>query len=248
MSVDKSQSRIREMFGEISPRYDFLNHFLSAGIDRYWRWKTVRCVPPEGSDPILDVCTGTGDLALAYWRSGKRAVPVVGTDFTHPMLTQARAKIEKFAAHRRERGATAAISVLEADTQQLPFADDCFQIVSVAFGLRNCSDTRRALEEMVRVCRTGGRVAVLEFSLPTNRVLRALYGFYFRRVLPLIGQLLSGSRQSAYCYLPVSVSEFPQGEALAELMRQCGLREVAWQPLTFGVATLYHGRKRANSE
>ncbi len=132
---------------------------------------------------------------------------------------------------------------LEADTQQLPFDDDCFQIVSVAFGLRNVTDTERGLREMTRVCRPGGQVVVLEFSLPGNRVLRAIYRWYFRHVLPRIGQLLARNRQSAYNYLPESVSEFPYGDALADKMRTCGMEDVTWTPLTFGVATLYRGRK-----
>jgi demethylmenaquinone methyltransferase/2-methoxy-6-polyprenyl-1,4-benzoquinol methylase len=132
---------------------------------------------------------------------------------------------------------------VEADTQELPFPDDTFQIVSVAFGLRNVADTARGLREMTRVCRRGGRVVVLEFSLPTNPLLRGLYGWYFRNVLPRIGQLLSRNGQQAYNYLPESVSEFPYGEKLATLMRDCGLAEVRFAPLTFGVATLYIGVK-----
>ena len=226
------------MFGEIASRYDFLNHLLSGGTDYYWRWQTVRRVPPEGDAPILDVCTGTGDLALAYWKAAGSRVPVVATDFTHEMLRLANEKLRKHAA-----SGEAPIVYLEADTQRLPFADDTFQIVSVAFGLRNVTDTERGLREMIRVCRPSGRVAILEFSLPRNRALRGIYQSYFRHVLPRIGQLLARNRQSAYNYLPASVSEFPYGEALADVMRGCGLEEVRWRPLTFGVATLYWGRK-----
>lgn len=238
--VDKSGKRIREMFGEISPRYDFLNHFLSGGTDRYWRWATVRTVKPEGDAPILDVCTGTGDLALSYWKKARRRVPVVGADFTHDMLAVARRKAAKAAAKRAD---AAPLTFLEADAQQLPFADDAFQIVSVAFGLRNVADAQRGLREMVRVCRPGGRVAVLEFSMPGNRLVRGVYSCYFKHVLPRIGQMLSGNRQSAYNYLPASVSEFPHGQALADLMESCGLSDVKFKPLTLGVATLYYGRK-----
>lgn len=233
-TIDKSERRVRQMFGEIAARYDFLNHLLSGGTDFYWRWRTVRRVPPDGDAPILDVCTGTGDLALAYAKAGRGCIPVVGTDFTHEMLRLASAK---------RPPADARVAYLEADTQQLPFADNTFQIVSVAFGLRNVTDTERGLREMVRVCRPGGRVAILEFSLPRNRLLRGVYQSYFRHVLPRIGQLLARNRQSAYNYLPASVSEFPYGEALADLLRHCGLEAVEWTPLTFGVATLYCGRK-----
>lgn len=234
-TIDKSEQRVRQMFGEIAARYDFLNHLLSGGTDYYWRWQTVRRVPPEGSAPILDVCTGTGDLALAYWKAGRGQVSIVGTDFTHEMLVLANRK--------RPKAAPAAVHYLEADTQRLPFGDDTFQIVSVAFGLRNVTNTERGLREMARVCRPGGRVAVLEFSLPGNRILRGAYQAYFRNVLPRIGQLLARNRQAAYNYLPASVSEFPYGDALAELMRRCGLESVQWTPLTFGIATLYFGKK-----
>lgn len=239
--VDKSGDRVREMFGEISGRYDFLNHLLSGGTDYYWRWRTVRACPPQGVAPILDVCTGTGDLAIAYWKKSAGKVPVFGTDFTPQMLQIAR---EKFAKMRSSAaGESAEIDFLEADTQSLPFEDDWFQIVSVAFGLRNVSDTRLGLKEMIRVCRPGGHVVILEFSLPGNRLLRGLYLWYFRHVLPKVGQWLMRNRQSAYSYLPASVSEFPYGAALADIMTECGLIDVAWTPLTFGIATMYLGEK-----
>jgi len=135
------------------------------------------------------------------------------------------------------------MTFVEADAQKLPFPDNSFQIVSVAFGLRNVADTDQGLREMARVCRPGGQVAVLEFSMPRRRPLRGLYNWYFRRVLPRIGQAVSGSRLSAYDYLPTSVGEFPSGEALAERMRAAGLGDVTFTPLTFGVATLYVGTK-----
>lgn len=237
MNVDKSEQRVRKMFGEIAGRYDFLNHLLSGGTDYYWRWRTVRAVPPNGSAPVLDICTGTGDLAFAYWKKGNGKVRVVGADFTHEMLTLALTK----------RPAESAIQFVEADAQKLPFADDQFQIVSVAFGLRNVTDTRRGLSEMLRVCAPGGKVVVLEFAMPGNPILRGIYGWYFRNVLPKIGQLLARNRQAAYNYLPASVSEFPHGETLADVMRECGLGPVEWRPLTFGVAALYVGTKPAAS-
>ena len=236
MPLDKSTARIQEMFGEIAGRYDFLNRLLSLGIDRSWRRKTVKIVPPVGDAPILDVCTGTADLALAYWRAAKKKVPVVGTDFCRPMLAIAQEKC-------RRAGALERITLLEADTLRLPFSDDTFQIVSVAFGLRNVADTDAGLREMTRVCRPGGRVAILEFSTPTVWPLGAVYGWYFRNVLPRIGQALARNRQAAYNYLPQSVGRFPQGEALAERMRAAGLGDVRWRAFTFGVATLYWGKK-----
>ncbi len=240
MTLDKSSDRVKQMFGEIAGRYDFLNRALSLGIDRSWRRKTVKLVPPQGDAPILDVCTGTADLALAYWRAGRGKVPVVGTDFCEPMLALARDKC-------RRSGAENQISLLEADTTRLPFPDDTFQIVCVAFGLRNVCDTDAGLREMVRVCHPGGRVAVLEFSTPTLWPLGAVYAWYFQHVLPRIGQALARNTQSAYNYLPQSVGRFPQGSALAERMQAAGLGDVWFKPFTFGVATLYVGKKQESS-
>jgi demethylmenaquinone methyltransferase/2-methoxy-6-polyprenyl-1,4-benzoquinol methylase len=225
------------MFGEIAGRYDLLNHLLSLGIDRRWRRRTVRHVPPaDDGSPILDVCTGTGDLALAYARASSPATPIVGTDFCRPMLDIAEQKC-------RRAGLADRVTLLEADTQHLPLADDAFQIVCVAFGLRNVSDTDQGLREMVRVCRPGGRVAILEFSMPSGWPLGPLYGWYFHRALPRIGQMLAKNHQSAYNYLPESVGQFPQGEALAGRMRAAGLARVDFHGLTFGIATLYVGHK-----
>ena len=236
MTVDKSASRIRRMFGEIAGRYDLLNHLLSLGIDRYWRRRTTRLLPPAVGAPILDVCTGTGDLALEYWRSGGGRVRIVGADFCRPMLAIA---ADKF----RRAGAGQQIALVEADAQQLPFGDDHFQLVCVAFGLRNLSDTDRGLREMVRVCRPGGHVAVLEFSMPEARVLRALYGWYFRRVLPWVGEALARNRLGAYNYLPTSVGEFPRQEALTRRMHDAGLGQLRTCRFTLGIANLYVGVK-----
>ncbi|MEX0678040.1 MAG: bifunctional demethylmenaquinone methyltransferase/2-methoxy-6-polyprenyl-1,4-benzoquinol methylase UbiE [Pirellulales bacterium] len=235
MPLDKSEARVRGMFAEIAPRYDFLNHVLSLGTDVYWRFRTVRKVPPEGDAPILDVCTGTGDLALAYGRAASEGTSVVGADFCHPMLAIGRGKAVR-------RGATR-VAFVEADARRLPFADNVFQIVSVAFGLRNVSDADGGLREMVRVCRPGGRIAILEFSLPRLQPFRLVYGLYFRHVLPRVGQLLARKGHGAYAYLPASVGEFPSGAALAERMRAAGASQVRYYPLTLGVATLYVGTK-----
>jgi demethylmenaquinone methyltransferase / 2-methoxy-6-polyprenyl-1,4-benzoquinol methylase len=240
MPVDKSSDRVRRMFGKIAGRYDFLNHLLSLGIDHYWRWRTVRLVPPSGSLPILDVCTGTGDLALAYDRAAGRKTPIVGADFCHEMLAIGRQKASS-------AGADSRITFIEADAQDLPFPNDAFQIVCVAFGLRNVADTHRGLAEMTRACAPNGHVAVLEFSSPTWQPFKAIYGWYFRHVLPRIGKLLAPESADAYEYLPASVGEFPQGESLADHMRAAGLINVRRYPLTLGVATLYVGRKAVSS-
>ena len=233
--VDKSGDRVRRMFGQIADRYDLSNHVLSMGVDRYWRWRTVRQVPPVGSQPILDLCTGTGDLAFAYLGASRNA-PVIGADFCRPMLEVALRK-------KRSSKAGDRLGLVEADAQSLPFANDSFAVVTVAFGLRNVADTNRGLAEMVRVCRPGGQIAVLEFSMPTRQPLRGLYRWYFQHVLPRIGQALARNREHAYNYLPASVEEFPAGKALVGLLRASGLDDVRFMPLTFGVATLYVGTK-----
>jgi demethylmenaquinone methyltransferase/2-methoxy-6-polyprenyl-1,4-benzoquinol methylase len=237
VAVDKSTERVRRMFAEIAPRYDFLNHFLSLNIDRYWRSRTLSVLNPRPGDPFLDVCTGTGDLALAAAKKLREGTEVVGSDFCGEMLQFARQKQRKMKleGHR--------LAFLEADTTSLPFQDNWFQTVSVAFGLRNVVDTLGGLREMVRVCRPGGTVAVLEFSQPTLPILKQLYGFYFRRILPGIGNKVAKNSKEAYAYLPESVSQFPSGEAMAGLMRQVGLKQVRYIPMTFGVATLYLGQK-----
>jgi demethylmenaquinone methyltransferase / 2-methoxy-6-polyprenyl-1,4-benzoquinol methylase len=234
--LDKRETRIRRMFGAIAPSYDLLNHLLSMNVDHYWRWRTTCLVPPLGDTPILDLCTGTGDLALAYDRAAKRRVPIVGADFCHEMLVRALDKT-------RKRHASARVRFVEADAQRLPFPDDSFQITCVAFGLRNVTDPDRGIREMVRVTQPGGRVAILEFSKPRHWFFGRMYQFYFRRILPNVGQMISRSKDNAYHYLPASVLEFPDGEALAERLRGHGLRDVRWQPMTFGIATLYLGTK-----
>src|SRR5262249_17690560 len=189
--LDKREGRIRRMFGDIAPRYDLLNHLLSFNVDKYWRWRTTRLVPPVGDAPILDLCTGTGDLALAYDRAARGRVPIVGADFCHEMLVRAIQKAER-------RDASKAIRFLEADAQQLPLPSNHFQIVTVAFGLRNVTDPDRGLAEIVRVTRPGGRVAILEFSQPRHWLFGRLYRLYFTHVLPTVGQAISRSKDNAY--------------------------------------------------
>lgn len=238
MTVDKSGRRVRQMFAEISGRYDVMNHVLSGGVDIWWRKKTVRKVAPAKSGPlaslpILDVCCGTGDLAIAYANASQ--VQVYGTDFTHEMLVLADQKQPKDPARK--------IIYADADTMALPFADNMFQIVSVAFGLRNVADTVAGLREMTRVTAPGGKVAVLEFSKPRSFPMKQIYPVYFKHVLPRVGQFFARNNQEAYEYLPESVGEFPDYEALTSLMAEAGLNNCTFTPLTFGVATLYVGEK-----
>jgi len=235
--LDKSGDRVRQMFAEIAPRYDLMNHVLSLNIDRHWRAKTLRILNLEPGVPILDTCTGTGDLALSMAKRLGKETEIIGSDFCPEMLDIAREK------HARKLADFRKVSFIEADTQSLPFADDYFQAVTVAFGLRNVAVTERGLSEMLRVCRPGGRVAVLEFSKPTAFGLRHAYNAYFRHVLPRVGQSMSKNKQSAYEYLPQSVQEFPSGEALAERMREVKLQQVEMFPMTFGVVALYVGTK-----
>lgn len=238
-AVDKSESSVREMFRQIAPKYDLMNHLLSLNIDRYWRWRSVRRLKFVESHPVLDTCTGTGDLALAIARKAPASVDVVGSDFCHAMLQFANKKSgKKFQDSHRVR-------FLEADSQALPFADDLFQCVTVAFGLRNVTDTDQGLQEMTRVCRPGGQVMILEFSRPTMWGLRHGYNFYFKHILPAIGQCFAKNEKSAYKYLPESVGQFPDGQKLADRMAAAGLQDVRFTPLTFGVATIYEGWKKA---
>ena len=231
LPLDKKASSIQAMFADIAPRYDLLNHLLSMNVDRYWRWRTTHLVPPNLSGMHLDVCTGTGDLALAYHRAGKGALRVIAADFCAPMVKRGHEK------------ACGKVPFLVADTMRLPFPSDMFQTVTVAFGLRNVSDTLAGLREITRVCRPGGTVAVLEFTTPQIWPLRPFYLWYFRTILPLIGRWVSGSSDFAYSYLPASVATFPERGALAAIFTEAGLTDTTWRSLTFGIATLYWGRK-----
>jgi demethylmenaquinone methyltransferase/2-methoxy-6-polyprenyl-1,4-benzoquinol methylase len=236
--VDKSGRRVRRMFASIARRYDLLNHLLSLNIDRSWRRFTTRAVPPEPGVPVLDCCTGTADLALAYDRASGGRCPVVGTDFTREMLLIGGRKVAK----ARARGT---VALVEADTLRLPLPSDHFGVVTVAFGLRNVADTAGGLDEMIRVARPGGKVAVLEFSRPRGPILGRLYLAFFRRVLPRVGQAIAPNDDDAYRYLPASVLQFPDGQAMLDLMAARGLTGLRMHPLTFGIATLYVGTKPA---
>ncbi len=223
---------VRGMFGRVAHRYDLANHLLSFNIDRHWRNHTVRRVRAVLERPdarVLDICCGTGDLSLALSRD--RRGPVFGSDFCHPMLEAARDKSE-----RRH----APVALFEADALRLPVADASFDLVTVAFGFRNLANYDAGLREMRRILRPDGVAAILEFSEPPNAIFASLYHFYSRRMLPLIGGMLSGSRD-AYTYLPESVRRFPRAGELAEDMRRAGFAKVTYEYLTGGIVALHIG-------
>ena len=224
------------MFASISKRYDLLNHLLSLNIDRKWRAYTTRVAAPDPGEFILDCCTGTADLRIAYDRASGGNSPIIATDFCREMLVLGREKV-------RKAGANSRITLIESDAQRLPLPSDTFGIVTVAFGLRNVRDTIRGLDELIRVARPGGKVAILEFSRPRGAVLGRLYLAFFRHVLPRVGQAIAPNADNAYEYLPQSVLAFPDGEAMVELLVQRGLSRVEQHPLTRGIATLYVGTK-----
>ncbi len=223
---------IRAMFDAIAPRYDLLNRLLSLGIDRRWRRLAVSQLqlPPTGR--VLDIATGTGDVALEIAARTPPTVRIVGSDFTQGMLVRGREKVLN--SPWRER-----ITLVNAPCEALPHPDFSFDGVSIAFGIRNVVDRQAGLREMHRVLRPGGRVVILEFSTPRSRLVKSAYHFYFRRLLPRIGGLLS--QRSAYQYLPDSVLEFPEREIFKGMMAAAGFTDVRHLDLTFGIATIYVG-------
>lgn len=228
-SAEDHARRVREMFAKISPRYDLLNHLLSANVDTRWRRRVVSKIAPRlaADAQVLDVGCGTGDLSIEIFE--KTAVPVVGIDFCRPMLELASQK----APHLR---------FIEGDALNLPFVDCLFDCITIGFVLRNLSSVEKGLAELRRVLKPKGTLAILEFSQPTSAVFRQLVRFYYWGFLPLIGGGFSGSR-SAYEYLPDSIGKFPGQEALAEMMRAAGFEEVEFENLSGGVAALHTGRR-----
>jgi demethylmenaquinone methyltransferase/2-methoxy-6-polyprenyl-1,4-benzoquinol methylase len=228
---------VQQMFAEIAPRYDFLNHFLSISIDRRWRKVAVAragaYLKGKTKPVCLDLCSGTGDLAIEMNRGLN--VPVVASDFCHPMLIRGLEKV-------RRVGRDGFIPVIEADSLVLPFVNETFEVASVAFGLRNLEDAKEGLAEMKRVLKPGGAAIVLEFSRPVVPVFRQLFEFYFHHVLPHLGALISG-QSSAYRYLPTSVRRFPAQKELAAMMESVGFKDVGYCNLSGGIAALHWGTK-----
>jgi demethylmenaquinone methyltransferase/2-methoxy-6-polyprenyl-1,4-benzoquinol methylase len=234
-SDEKQASRwVQQMFADIAPRYDLLNHLLSFNVDRGWRKVLLKQLQPVLAQPgarILDLCCGTGDVLLDLQSASVNRV--LGADFCHPMLVTAqfKAKTKGFDA-----------PLLESDAMQLPLADNTLDAISVAFGFRNLVNYNAALIELQRVLKPGGTLAILEFSHPPGAFMRTAYGFYSGVILPAIGGLISGSRQ-AYTYLPESVSKFPKAEVLCDMMTAAGFKSAHFQLLTAGVAALHSGVK-----
>ena len=239
---DSAARAVREMFTSIAPRYDLLNHVLSFNVDRIW-WRrtarTFRDILTRSNVRVLDLCCGTGDMAFALGRrAGKSSAQILGADFSHAMLQRAATK-----SHVRTgpipRGPS--LRWIEADALNLPFPDAHFDLVTSAFGFRNLANYDAGLREISRILRPGGECGILDFGEPSG-LIGALYGFYFKRVLPRIGTVISGVR-GPYKYLPASVQRFPEPAEMLARMKAVGFAEATWTPYTFGIAGLYRGKK-----
>ena len=228
--ITQKKNHIGALFDRISGTYDFLNHFLSLGIDRYWRKKAIAGMPPQKE--VLDVAIGTADLTLEMFRQHK-AQKVVGIDLSEQMMAIGEKKL-------RQKGYSA--SFLSANAQEMPFAANRFDAVTCAYGCRNFSNLSAGLSEMYRVLRSGGTLIILEFSYPTHPLIRWLYDLYFTRILPLIGRFISRDKD-AYTYLHRSVKEFCYGEAFVQQLRTAGFTDIHFEPLTWGITTVYRATK-----
>ena len=232
VSTSREPARIAAMFDSIARRYDTLNHLLSVGLDKRWRARAVRELALTGNEAVLDMCTGTADLAVeAVTTSGGQARDVVGVDFAGEMLRLGLAKV-------RKAGLSDRIHLVRGDATNIPFADGHFDAAMVAFGIRNVLDPSRATREFARVLKPGGRLAVLEFGFPRIPGINAAYRWYFKSLLPRVGRLVS-KHGDAYSYLPASVEQFPSPEAFATLLTHNGFASVRTVSLTFGIVYLY---------
>ena len=234
-NVSKSPDRIASMFDAIAGRYDFLNHVLSAGIDRRWRSRAIQSLSLTGAERVLDLCTGTADLAIAARTARPAARRVIGVDFAAAMLGIGREKV-------RRRSFDGSIAFVRGDATRVPVLDGSVDAVTVAFGIRNVENAQAACAEMYRVLARGGRLAVLEFAVPTMPVVRPAYLWYFNHVLPRIGRALS-RHQVAYDYLPASVGAFAAPGEFVTILRQSGFSDISAVPLTLGIVFLYTARR-----
>ncbi len=223
------------MFDAIARHYDFLNHLLSAGIDRRWRTRAIRSLALTGRERVLDLCTGTGDLAIAAIDASPAAHRVVGIDFAGAML---QVGLEKVRARRLD----GRVSLVRGDATRVPAASGSVDAITIGFGIRNVQETAAACDEMARVLRPGGRLAILEFAIPTTPGVRHAYLWYFNQVLPRIGRIVS-RHNAAYGYLPASVGTFATPDEFVKILRQSGFVEIGAVPLTFGIVYLYTARR-----
>jgi demethylmenaquinone methyltransferase/2-methoxy-6-polyprenyl-1,4-benzoquinol methylase len=256
-AVADKRSRVQRMFAAIAPSYDLNNRLHSLWMDQWWRKRAVNLAEVKSDDHIFDIACGTGDLALQFfWEMAERerrvVTPkprkVVGIDFTFDMLPLARRKFQRIVDDwANEYGSplpnASDLPFINGDAQALPLPDASADVVSIAFGIRNVADPAAAIREFYRVLRPGGRLIILEFSLPTNPVLRALYNFYFRQILPRTATLISGDKTGAYKYLPESVNTFIGRGQMISMMRDTGFSDVTQHPMTFGVCVCYRGLK-----
>jgi len=224
----------REMFTSIAPRYDFLNRLLSVGQDKYWRQRAIDLLDPMGNERILDVATGTGDVVIEVAKRNL-SVKIFGIDFSQRMLDLGRIKIAR-------NGYNQAVSLQIGSGECLPFADESFDGVICAFGIRNFGDAQLGLREFFRVLKPGGRVVVLEFSIPQNQFLKTAYEWYFNLILPKIGNIISG-HSNAYSYLPESVANFPSQKKFIKWIEKIGFKKVSFSELTFGIVSIHRGYK-----
>jgi demethylmenaquinone methyltransferase/2-methoxy-6-polyprenyl-1,4-benzoquinol methylase len=227
------KEQIATMFDRIAPRYDFLNHALSFGIDKLWRKKAIRLIASKSPETILDVATGTGDFAIAALKSGARKI--TGIDISKEMVAVGVEKVKAFGLEDK-------IELMTGDSEAIQFPDYSFDAATVAFGVRNFEDLGRGLDEIFRVLKQGGTLCVLEFSKPRNALVKFGYKFYSKRLMPWIGRMVSGDG-SAYTYLPESVEGFPDGEKFITFMARSGFVQIREYRLTFGIATIYIGLK-----
>jgi demethylmenaquinone methyltransferase/2-methoxy-6-polyprenyl-1,4-benzoquinol methylase len=228
--ISKAPARIAGMFDAIASRYDFLNHLLSAGIDTRWRREAIRSLRLTGHERVLDLCTGTADLAIAARAGNPRAARVVGVDFAGAMLRVGQDKL-------LNGGLADRVTLVRGDASRVPARSAAVDAVTIAFGIRNVERTAEACAEMYRVLKPGGRLAILEFAIPSAPLVRAGYLWYFNHVLPRIGRLVA--RHQAYEYLPASVGAFQTPGEFVTLLRETGFRDVHAKPLTFGIVYLY---------
>ena len=224
----------REMFTSIAPKYDFLNRLLSVGRDKYWRQRAIDLLDPMRNERILDVATGTGDMVIEVAKRNL-SVQIFGIDFSQRMLDLGRIKIA-------QNGYNQAVSLQIGSGECLPFADESFDGVICAFGIRNFADVQLGLREFFRVLKPGGRVVVLEFSIPQNQFLKTAYEWYFNLILPKIGNIISG-HSNAYSYLPESVANFPSQKKFIKWIEKIGFKKVSFSELTFGIVSIHRGYK-----